>query len=139
MSKEEQIKRIILNKGADLCGIAGIDRFADTPVGFHPSDIYKECKTIIVFAKKLPKGITYVNPRIVYNHANELNIIAVDKITYEASIEIEQLGDIAIPLPCDGLYDYWEKDNLKGKGLLSMRHAAVMAGLGSIGKKTHSS
>ena len=136
MSKEEQIKRIILNKGADLCGIANIDRFFDTPSGFSPLDIYDASKSVIVFAKKLPKGLAYVNPRIVYNHANDLCKNIVDNITYEASIEIEQLGCMAIPLPCDAPYDYWEKENLKGKGLLSMRHAAVLAGLGSIGKNT---
>jgi len=136
MSKEEQVKRIILNKGADLCGIANIDRFIDTPVGFHPSDIYSNSKSVIVLAKRLSKGLAYVNPRIVYNHANGLSISVVDRITHEASIEIEQLGCIAVPLPCDGPYDYWEKDNMKGKGLLSMRHAAVLAGLGSIGKNT---
>ena len=67
---------------------------------------------------------------------NGLNINAVDKITYEASIIIEQLGCLAVPLPCDGPYEYWEKDNLRGKGLISMRHSAVLAGLGSLGKNT---
>ena len=136
MTNEEQIKEIILNKGADLCGIANIDRFSNTPVGFHPLDIYKECKSVIIFAKRLPKGLVFVNPRIVYKHANELNMCEVDRITYEASIAIEQLNCIAIPLPCDGPCDYWEKENLTAKGVLSMRHAAVLAGLGSIGKNT---
>ena len=136
MTTEQQIKEIILSKGADICGIANVDRFVDTPVGFHPLDIYKDCKSVIVFAKRLPKGLAYVNPRIVYNHTNQMNVSAVDKITYEASIRIEQSGCIAVPLPCDGPYDYWEKDTLNGKGLLSMRHAAVLAGLGSLGKNT---
>ena len=63
---KKQIKEIILNKGADLCGIANIDRFIDTPAGFHPLDIYKDCKSVIVFGKRLPKGLAYVNPRIMY-------------------------------------------------------------------------
>jgi epoxyqueuosine reductase QueG len=136
MTNEKQIKRIILNKGADLCGIANIDRFTDTPQGFHPLDIYKECKSVIILAKRLPKGLAFVNPRIVYNHANDLNKCEVDRITYEASIVIEQLGCVTVPLPCDSPYEYWEKENLTGKGLLSMRHAAVLAGLGSLGKNT---
>ena len=136
MTNEEQIKKIILNQGADLCGIANIDRFANAPVGFHPLDIYKECKSVIVLAKRLPKGLAYVNPRIIYKHANNLNKNAVDKIIYESSILIEQLDCVAVPLPCDGPYEYWEKDNLLGKGLLSMPHSAVLAGLGSLGKNT---
>ena len=106
MTKEEKVKKILLNQGADLCGIANIERFDNAPKGFHPMDIYEECKSVIVFGKKLSKGVAYVNPRIVYNHANGLNISAVDKITYEASIEIEQLGCIAVPLPCDSPYEY---------------------------------
>jgi len=136
MTTEEQIKRIILNLGADLCGIANIDRFANAPAGFHPSDIHKECKSVIVFAKRLPKGLVYINPRIVYKHANDLSINEVDTITYESALAIEQLGCIAVPLPCDGPVDYWEKENLRAKGILSMRHAAVLAGLGSLGKNT---
>jgi len=136
MTNEEHIKRIILNQGADLCGIACIDRFANVPDSFHPSDIYKECKSVIVFGKRLPKSLAFVSPRIVYNHSNSLSINAVDTITYESSIAIEQLGCVAVPLPCDSPYEYWEKDNLKGKGLLSLRHAAVYAGLGSLGKNT---
>jgi len=136
LESNEKIKQIVLNKGADLCGIANIDRFTNAPFGFHPVDIYKECKSVIVFAKSLPKGLAYVNPRIVYNHANGLSKNAVDKITYEAALAIEQLNCVAVPLPCDGPYDYWEEDKLRGKGLLSMRHAAVLAGLGSLGKNT---
>ena len=136
MTTEEKIKKIILNNGADLCGIANIDRFTDVPVGFHPSDIFAACKSVVVLAKRLPRGLASINPRIVYNHANNLNVNIVDRIIFEASIAIEQMGCITVPLPCDAPYDYWEKENLTGKGLLSMRHAAVLAGLGSLGKNT---
>ncbi len=133
---ENKIKQILLNLGADLCGIANINRFSNAPEGFHPSDIYDKCKSVIVIAKRLPKGLAFVSPRIVYNHTNNINKVEVDRITYEASILLEKLGCIAIPLPCDSPYDYWEKENITGKGVLSMRHAAVLAGLGSLGKNT---
>jgi len=136
MTNEEKIKGIVLNQGADLCGIANIERFADAPEGFHPTDIYGDCKSVIVFAKRLPKGLAYVNPRIVYKHYNGLCVNEVDKIAYEAAILIERLGCLTVPLPCDCPLEYWDKDNLCAKGLLSMRHAAVLAGLGSLGKNT---
>ena len=115
MTNEEQIKKIILNQGADLCGISNIDRFANTPIGFHPSDIYKDCKSVIVFAKRLPKGLAYINPRIIYKHVNDLSKNEVDTITYEASIAIEQLDCVTVPLPCDGPVDYWKKKTSKQK------------------------
>ncbi len=133
---EEVIKQIVLGLGADLCGIAGIDRFSGTPEGFHPRDIYRNCRSVVVFAKRLPKGVAFVDPRIVYNQANEINKSESDHIAFNAAIAIENLGCIAVPLPSDGPYDYWDSENMTGKGILSMRHAAVLAGLGSIGKNT---
>ena len=41
-----------------------------------------------------------------------------------------------VPLPSDAPYEYWEKENRTGRGLVSMKHAAVNCGLGSIGKST---
>ncbi len=41
-----------------------------------------------------------------------------------------------MPIPSDDPYDYWNPDDLEGRGILSMRHAAVAAGLGTLGKNT---
>lgn len=41
-----------------------------------------------------------------------------------------------VPLSSDAPYEYWEKENLMGRGLVSMKHVAVNCGLGSIGKST---
>ncbi len=132
---EERIKQIVLNLGADLCGIAHIERFAEAPEGFHPSDIYRDCKSVIMLAKRMPRGMARVNPRIVYNHTNRLTIDEVDRICYEASLKLEEtFGCTAVPLPADSPYEYWDRETMTGRGILSMRHAAALAGLGSIGK-----
>jgi len=133
---EDKIKQFVLRTGADLCGIADTGRFADSPAGFHPRDIFAECRSVIVFAKRLPRGVARVSPRIVYNHATDVNIADLDHIALETAIELEDMGAQAVPLPSDNPYDYWESDTSTGKGLLSMRHAAVLAGLGSMGKNT---
>lgn len=133
---ESRIKEIFLNLGADLCGIASISRFTDTPAGFHPTDVYVECKSVIVFAKSIPKGTAYVSPRIVYNKANDINAGELDRISFLASIEIEKLGGIAVPIPSDGPYEYWDNEKMEARGIISMKHAAVLAGLGSLGKST---
>jgi len=41
------IKELARGLGADLCEIASIDRFDDSPKGFHPTDVYKNTKSII--------------------------------------------------------------------------------------------
>lgn len=131
---KDRIKKAIEKLGADICGIANVDRFENAPSGFHPTDIYKNCKSVIVFAKCMPKGLAYVNPRILYTKATDINLNELDRISYLASIEIESFGGLAVSLPSDSPYDYWDSINMEGKGLLSMRHAAVLAGMGSMGK-----
>jgi epoxyqueuosine reductase len=133
---ENRIKEILMELGADICGIADIERFKDAPSSFHPTDIYEDCKAVIVFAKSMPKGLTYVSPRHVYNKATDTNLEELDRISYLASAEIEKSGGIAVPMPSDSPYEYWDSDNMEGRGLISMRHAAVLAGIGSMGKNT---
>lgn len=133
---EEMIKDIFMRLGADICGIANVERFSEAPSGFHPMDIYEDCKSVIVFVKCLPKGLAYVSPRIVYNKAKDTAVSELDRISFLASRELEKLGAIGVPVPSDSPYDYWESDKLLGKGLLSMKHAAVLAGIGTMGKNT---
>lgn len=133
---EERIKEIVLKAGADVCGIANIERFAGAPEGFHPRDIFQGCRSVVVFGKRLPKGLAFVSPRIVYNYAGDVILRELDRISYEAAIAIEDIGGTAVPLPSDTPYDYWETETMTGRGIMSMRHAAVLAGLGSFGKNT---
>lgn len=136
MTKEDQVRHMVREAGADLCGIAAIERFADFPSGFRPEDIYAGCRSVVVLAKRLPRGLARVSPQIVYNHTNSLSIQEVDRISYVASLALEHLGCTAIPLPADSPYEYWEAERLRGRGILSMRHTAVAAGLGCLGKST---
>ena len=132
---EDKIKQILIDLGADLCKIANIKRFKDSPSGVHPTDLYKECKSVIVFAKPIPKGLSYVSPRLCYIKTTDVNLNELDKISYLASLEIEKLDALAVPLPSDAPFEY-SSDTMKGQGLLSMRHAAVLSGIGSMGKNT---
>ena len=134
---ESQIKEFILNLGADVCGIANINRFADAPAGFHPKDIFASCKSVIVFGIALPKGLTKVESRLIYGHFNYKVCPEVDLIAFKAAKEIERVhGGYAVPLPSDGPYEYWDAEKLEGRGLISMKHAAVLAGIGTLGKST---
>ncbi|MDF2613169.1 MAG: hypothetical protein K0S71_955 [Clostridia bacterium] len=132
---ENRIKKILTQLGSDLCGIANIERFKDAPKGSHPTDIYKHCKSVIVFAKCMPKGLAYVSPRLTYVKATDMNVDELDHISYLAAVEIEKLGGVAVPIPSDSPYEY-NPLNMEGRGLLSMRHAALLAGIGSMGKNS---
>jgi len=131
-----EIKKIFMRLGCDICGVANVDRFDDAPKGFHPRDIYDECKSVIVFGKAIPIGITKVDPRIIYQHYNNIGPMILDRIAYEAALEIEKNYGCAVPIPSDGPYEYWDEEKSEGRGLLSMKHAAVKAGIGTLGKNT---
>jgi epoxyqueuosine reductase QueG len=134
---KEKIKEMILGLGADVCGVAHVERFSEAPEGFHPKDIFPECESVVVLGIALPRGLAKVEPRLIYAHFNSDACIAVDRIAFQAAKEIEKLsGGCAVPLPSDGPYEYWDADKLEGRGLISMKHAAVLAGLGTLGKST---
>jgi epoxyqueuosine reductase len=133
---KEQIKEWILNQGADVCGIANIDRFSEAPAGFHPSDLFPGCKSVIVFGMTLPKGLTRIEP-LIYGHFNYSMCTEVDSVAFSAAKEIEKTyGGCAVPVPSDGPYEYWDAEKLEGRGLISLKHAAVLAGVGTLGKNT---
>lgn len=135
MNKQEIIRNLILSLGADVCGFANISRFKDAPYGFNPTDIYQGCKSVISFGIALPRGISKVSPHLIYKHYNSFCIPEVDKIAFHASKQIEQDHYcLAIPMPSDDPYEYWNEERMEGRGLLSMKHIAVAAGLGAIGK-----
>jgi hypothetical protein len=54
--ESKKVKEMIKRMGSDLCGIAPVERFNEAPDGFHPTDIYNECKSVVVFAKKFLKN-----------------------------------------------------------------------------------
>jgi epoxyqueuosine reductase QueG len=134
---KNQIKEFILSLGADVCGVANVDCFFEAPAGFHPRDIFSDCKSIIVFGIALPKGLAKVEPRLIYGHFNYGTCPEVDWVALRAAKEIERLwGGYAVPIPSDSPYEYWDAEKLEGRGLISMKHAAVLAGLGTLGKST---
>jgi epoxyqueuosine reductase QueG len=134
---KEQIRELVLSLGADICGFANIDRFDGAPSGFRPRDIFSACKSVISFGIALPKGLAQVNPRLVYGYYNTFCIHEVDRIAFLSAKSMETAHRCtAVPLPCDSPYEYWDSAKMEGRGLLSMKHIAVAAGLGVIGKSS---
>ena len=131
---EAKIKNLFLALGAVECGIAGIERFTDAPVDFHPRDIFPGCNSVIVFLVKLPFSLSGIDPGTVYTQANNMSLAELDRISFSGANLLDNMGYLSLPLPADGPYDYWDAQHLEGKGILSLRHAAQAAGLGSIGK-----
>lgn len=131
-----KIKDIAMDLGADLCGIASSDRFKDAPKGHHPLDIYPKCKSIIVFAKKVPAGSMSADNCIPYTHVNDVITEEVDRLGINLCQILENSEIGCVPIPSDDPSEYWEADKQYARGILSLRHAGYFAGLGVLGKNT---
>lgn len=130
------IKKIAIKLGADLCGIAPVHRFKNAPQGFHPQDILSECKSVIVLAIRFPVSTLQANSYIPYTFVRNMMVGKIDTVVFELANKIEALGIQAVPIPSADPYEYWDADNRVGKGIISLKHAGVLAGLGKMGKNT---
>ena len=132
---KEKIRNQVLALGADLCGFAHVDRFSDAPIGFSPTDIWAGCRSVISIAVALPKGLFEVEPRLIYGRYNGLSCDVMDELALRTAKYVERTYRCkAVPMPCDSPYEYWDAGNMEGRGLVSMKHIAVCAGLGAIGQ-----
>lgn len=133
---KEKIRELALSAGADVCGFANIDRMTDAPDGFAPTDIVKGCRSMLVLGVALPKGLSQVYPQLIYNYFNGYTVTLVDDILLRVSKKIEaEFDGFAVPLPCD-MSGSWDENTLTAHGILSMKHLAVAAGIGFMGKNT---
>lgn len=132
----DEIKCRVKELGVDLCGIASVERFADAPSGFHPTDVLKECKSVIVLAMRFPSSTLAASSQAAYTFVRNRLGHEMDSITFQAALELENLGGCAVPIPSADPYDYWDESRRHGQGIISLKHAAMRAGLGQMGKNT---
>lgn len=137
MSINKEIKDIALKHGMDLCGIASTDRFNGSPEGRHPCDILPGCKSVIVVGVRLLDGIIQANFRTFEDGRRDLKglygtygyaFLPNFELTYACYAVAQYIERTtgAIATPCS--------TGPMTNGLqLSIRHAAVAAGLGEFG------
>ncbi len=130
------IKKMAIKLGADLCGIASVDSFRKAPVGFRPTDIYTDAKSVVVIAKRFPEGPFLSKSPIPYTVTCITILREVISLTCALCCRLEQEdGVFAVPVPSEP-YEYWDEEKRQGKGILSLRHAGYLAGLGVFGRNT---
>lgn len=131
----EEVKKRLISLGADLCGIAGIDRFGGAPAGFHPKDVLPDSKSVIVFAKRFPAGTLSCKSTVPYTIVRNILSDKMDKISVQFCTDMEKLGIIAVPTGTIGPSEF-DKNTQRFRNIVSAKHAAQAAGLGVIGKNT---
>jgi epoxyqueuosine reductase len=130
------IKERVRQLGADLAGVAPVSRFAQAPAGFHPCDIYPGCQSVLVLALRFPLSTLEAKTNSPYTLVRNGLVDRMDAMTTRLADELEAQGIVAIPIPSSEPYDYWDTERRHGRGILSLKHAAVLAGLGAMGKNT---
>jgi epoxyqueuosine reductase len=128
VSLKERLKEFALSKGADLVGIASVDRFNEAPEGHRPADVLSGARTVVVCAKRIPEGVVAGGPATSYHNTMIVLMSQLDLIACEVATHVENWGGQAIPVPSDEPYYDWDQKRHHGRGDLSHKHAAQAAG-----------
>ena len=137
MDLKAMIKETARNHGMDLCGVASLDRFEGSLEGRHPTQVLPGCKSVIVVGTRLLDGVIQANFRAFENDRQDLKGVygtygyallpnfALTYACYAVAQAIErELGEVAMPL---------STGPMTNGSQISIRHAAVAAGLGEFG------
>jgi epoxyqueuosine reductase QueG len=134
------IKHHAFTLGADLVGIANIERFANAPLPMSPQGLLPEAVSVIVCALHHPDGCIEIGGR---EHPQKMGPYAVqglmnthlDHMSYEMSRFVEDQGFLALPIAASNIWRYRNYKDLNAVFAPDMSHiyAAVAAGLTELG------
>lgn len=127
-----ELKQLMVSLGADLCGIAPLDRFGTAPKGFHPLDVFPQCKSVVAFACRFPVAALASPTPVTYTRVRNSIAEKIDSIALEACTKLEELGVLAVPIPA--VEAVWDSTTSRKRSPVSLKHAAQAAGLGTIGR-----
>ena len=134
---KEQIKEFAKSIGMDMCGVGSVDRFVTSPENRHPCDTLPGCKSVVVVGARLIDGVVQANFRAFEDGRNDLKgifgtfgytLLPNFELTYVcyAVAQFIETNSNGIATPCaTGPMQYGMP--------MSIRHAAVAAGLGEFG------
>lgn len=113
-----EIKRMAYALGADLCGIAPIERFTDAPEGYHPRDVLADCQSVISLGVRSPVLALKSTSHVPYTRIRNSITPKMDAIALDLCIELEKHGVAALPIPTNE--SQWDKKN----AALALHHFA---------------
>ena len=142
----EETESFIISQGADLVGIAPVERFKDAPEGYGPSDYMTDATCVISIGVHLADGVCdawgeytepgkSISPYLFYGYG--LTNLELGRIANLVAKRLEYKGYKSLTFP-----PTWTICMYRSVGLLrlsylgadfSHRHAAVAAGLAEFG------
>ncbi|MCL2863069.1 MAG: 4Fe-4S binding protein [Methanimicrococcus sp.] len=124
----EIVKELGLKAGAWVAGIAASKDFDLAPEGYKPTDTLPECLSVIVFGIPVPKDALETTEE--YTNSRKKMIEKINDISKDVEKQIRANGYRAQAI--NGFGGKWV--NGRQYGLISLKHAAELAGLGVIGR-----
>ncbi len=120
--------------GADLVGVASAAHMNEHPPDPQwpqtPGRLWPDCRSVIVVAKRMPWGAYRSLDQLVKRATPHHVMNRLDDIAYDLTCFIEDNGGHATPVPQQVTDSRLKRGTY---GSLSLRHAAVEAGLGTLG------
>lgn len=127
-----RVKALMKSLGADLCGIASMERFASAPEGYHPLDVLPSCKSVISFGCRFPTAALLCKSHTPYTTVRNSITAKMDRIALDFCMELERQGVQCVPIPTND--SEWDPRTDRSRSIISQKHAAQAAGLGTIGR-----
>jgi epoxyqueuosine reductase len=133
----DQLKQAIVSHLGDhvsAIGFAPVERFAEAPETHHPANLCKGAQTVVVFGIQVPRGI-FTSP--------DYNLYALHRSYHTVYRQLDEIGlglcnfiesqgrytAVMVPSYAPMVFHEFEP-----WGLISLKHAAVLAGLGAFGR-----
>jgi len=91
------VKQLMAEMGADLYGIASVTLFTDAPKGFHPQDVFSECKSVVVMASAWPKASLH-HGNETYTMVRDLMANKMDLMATALASALQAKGVASLPV-----------------------------------------
>jgi epoxyqueuosine reductase QueG len=131
--ESNEVKTVAREMGADLVGIASGECVEITPTRRGPSNVLPEASSVVVFAKRMLRGSIESPREEVVTNQNLTLYQELDRISYTLGCFFEERGYRAATIPAYSPVQMTSET--KGfVGVVSLRHVALAAGLGTLGK-----
>jgi len=131
----EKVESLLYALKMDVVGVADTEDWRSALPECNPGEILKECRRIIVFGKEIPYPAFAARRHAIDLYANVAQNFyhTMDSAAIEVATMLTREGHPSVPLGC-----YLPILMREGKfwGMVSLKHAAVRAGLGAMGRNT---
>jgi epoxyqueuosine reductase len=140
---KEELRSEAKRHGVDLFGVVSAGELSDAPAGHRPADILPSAASVIILGLKMLDAQTDLLPTEGENTANSPRQAMFSGHNAYLSQQLDSAGySLSRMLEAEGFKAYHQLSSTGGidgrylTGLLSLKHAASRAGLGTIGRNS---